>query len=120
MVADEKTNPNLRALIRELRASHDGKKVRAWSAVARRLERPRHKLRPVNISHVERVGRIGELIIVPTKLLGEGEIHKPVKVAALGWSEEAGKKIAAAGGSLVSLSQAFHDNPEAKGVHIIG
>ncbi len=120
MVAEEKTNPHLRALIRELRSPHDGKRAPAWRAVAIRLERPRHQLRPVNLGHLERVASAGELVVVPTKLLAKGDLKKALHIAALGWSDEAGRKVIAAGGQLSSLQEAFQSNPQGKGVHIIG
>ena len=120
MVAEDKTNPHLRELIRELKASKGGKRGPAWSAVARKLERPRHQTHAVNIGHLERVARIGEMVVVPTKLLGTGDLTKPLNVAALGWSAEAGKKVLASGGTLKSLRDAYKENPEGKGVHIIG
>ena len=107
-------------MIRELSTAREGKKAASWTAVARRLERPRHKLRPVNVGHLDRVASKGELIIVPTKLLGTGDLHKALTIAALGWSDEASRKVIAAGGELKSLREAFHANPEGKGVHIVG
>ncbi len=120
MVAEEKTNPHLRELIRTLRASREGKGAASWKAVATRLARPRHRLRPVNVGHLDRVAAAGELVVVPTKLLGKGDLKKPLNIAALGWSDEAGRKVLAAGGRLSNLQDAFQSNPEGKGVHIVG
>jgi large subunit ribosomal protein L18e len=120
MVADNKTNPRLKELIRDLRAKGDGKKGPVWRVVAGKLSSPRHKVHTVNVAHLERVANANDVIIVPTKLLAGGELTKPLTVAALAWSEEAGRKVMAAGGELKTLSQMVHDNPEGKGVRLIG
>jgi large subunit ribosomal protein L18e len=120
MVAEDKNNPRLRELIRELRAKGDGKKGPVWRAVARKLDTPRHKARPINVGHLERVAKAREVIVIPSKLLAEGDLTKPLTVVALGWSEEAGRKVLAAGGELKSLSDMLHENPKGTGVRLIG
>lgn len=120
MVAEGKTDPHLRDLIRELRAKGDGKKGPVWRVVAEHLLRPRHQTRAVNVGHLERIAKPRDVVIVPTKLLAAGKITKPLTVAALGWSAAAGKKITDAGGELKTLSALAKQNPEGKGVHLIG
>ena len=103
-----------------MRAKGDGKNGPVWRAVARKLDTPRHKARPINVGHLERIAKAREIIVIPSKLLAEGDLTKPLTVVALGWSAEAGRKVIAAGGQLKSLDDAFHENPKGTGVRLIG
>ena len=119
MPAESKSNPELRRLIHDL--ERRGKKGSPlWGVVARSLARPRHQVRPVNVSHLERIVQPDETVVVPTKLLASGRIQKKIHVAALAYSDGARRKILAAGGSLMSLPDLVEKNPDGKGVRIVG
>ncbi len=120
MVAERKANPRLQELIRELKSKGDGKKGPVWGVVANRLLRARHQVHAVNVGHLERVAAAKEIVVVPSKLLASGKITKPLVVGALAWSDAAAEKIIAAGGELKSLSALAKENPEGKGVRLIG
>jgi len=98
-----KSNPNLVKLIDEMLA----KDKRMWKDVARRMARPTRLHAGVDLSKLERYISEGEIAVVPGKVLGGGELTRPVKVAALAFSESARRKIEAAGGECISLREAM-------------
>jgi len=98
-----KSNPNLVKLIDEMLA----KNKRIWKDVAERLAKPSKLHAEVNLSRLERYVSSEEIAIVPGKVLGGGELTKPVKVAALAFSDSARRKIEAAGGVCMSLREAM-------------
>jgi len=98
-----KSNPNLVKLISEMLST----RKRIWKDVAERLAKPRRLYANVNLSKLERYVSPDEIAVVPGKVLGGGEITKPIKVAALSFSESARKKITSAGGECISLIQAI-------------
>ncbi len=98
-----KTDPNLIRLIDVLLSSEKG----LWKDIAKRLAKPRKLYAQVNVSKIEKYLLDGEIAVVPGKVLGGGEVSKPIKVAALYFSESAKKKIESAGGQCLSLEEAM-------------
>ncbi|MHA1615835.1 MAG: 50S ribosomal protein L18e [Candidatus Njordarchaeales archaeon] len=113
------TNVLLHALIRTLRKVARENNAKIWRAVADILERPRRKRVIVNLSKINRLTKSGEVIIVPGKVLGGGELDHPLKVAALGFSESARKKIINAGGQTLTIEDLIKENPKGSNVRII-
>ncbi len=108
-----KTNPEL------VKTIINAKKKEKWMEVAIVLSSPRINKRHINISKLDDEGKDGEIIVVPGKVLSQGEINKKIKVVALGFSEKAREKILKAGGETFSIIEEIKKNPEAKGVKIL-
>lgn len=120
MTGHNKTNPVVNALIKDLRKKSWENKAPIWKDIARRFEKPLRNWSEVNVSHIARVVKSNEIIIVPGKLLGTGNIDIPVTVAAFSASEAAKVKITKAGGKIISIRDLMNSNPKGKGVRIIG
>jgi large subunit ribosomal protein L18e len=115
-----KQNPELTHAVHELRRAARENSAPIWSAAADRLERARHQVTPVNVGHLDRLVAAKETILVPGKLLAEGELHQPLTVAAFGWSEGAQTKVHAAGGQLVTIHDLLKSRPDGAGVRLFG
>jgi large subunit ribosomal protein L18e len=115
-----KQNPELTHAVHELRRAARENAAPIWSAAADRLERARHQTTPVNVGHLDRLASAKETIIVPGKLLADGEIHQPLTVAAFSWSEGARTKVHAAGGQLVTIHDLLKSRPDGAGVRLLG
>ena len=87
------TNEYLLQLIQLLKKTAFEQKVSIWKAIARELERPARIRRVVNVDHINRVCNDKDMIIVPGKVLGVGDLEKNVTVAAFSFSESAFEKI---------------------------
>jgi len=120
MVNKDKTNPNLVLLIRELKMLSNEHEAPIWRDIAKRLEKPRRNWAEVNLSRISRYANENEVIVVPGKLLGAGDIDKPVTVAYYRASEQAVKKLAAAGGRAMTFKQLAAENPKGTGARIMG
>lgn len=96
------TDPNVTALVSTLR----GKKEKFYLVLARHLEKPKRSKKPVNVTKIGKFAYENEAVAVPGKVLGSGEIKKPVKVYALSFSKEAKNKITNAGGQCLALKDA--------------
>ena len=113
-------NEVLNGLIEDLykKAMENGTPL--WKAVALGLNRPARKKYQVNLFLIEEFSDIGETIVVPGVVLGNGEIKKKVNVAALKFSAEAKSKIEKAGGKCMEIRELFEINPKGAGVKILG
>lgn len=91
-----------------------------WRTIAKELNRSSRIRRSVNLSRINRVCKDGEIALVPGKVLGSGDLNKKIKIAAFNFSTLAKDKIKSAGGSAITILDLLKDNPEAKGVRIVG
>ena len=113
------TNILIRMTIRKLRSAAHRNKAPIWRYVAELVERPRRLRIVVNVSKINRYTKPGDVVVVPGKVLGAGSIDHPVTVAALGFSEEAARKIVSAGGRIMHILQLIEENPRGSKVKII-
>jgi large subunit ribosomal protein L18e len=95
------------------------KKSDKWILVAEALSFPRRKRVEMNLTEINKKSKEGETILIPGKVLSQGEIEKKIKIAALNFSEKAKEKIIKAGGSPLSILELIEKNPKAEGVKIL-
>lgn len=104
------TDENLRKIIVKLRKTKDGPLIE----VAKHLKKSRRARSPVNLSRIEKLSKKYAAFVVPGKVLGIGEIRKPVSVYAWSYSKEARQKIQKAGGHARTLDDLVKDKPKAR------
>ncbi len=120
MKNNNKTNPQLLNLISGLKKQSREKEVALWRDIAQRLERPTRIYPEVNLSRINRYTKDKDLILVPGKVLGAGELDHQLTVAALSFSGSAKSKIIAAGGACLSINELMDKNPQGQRVRIVG
>jgi len=116
----KKTNENLVRLLQDLRTLSYKKKVNIWKDVAKRLSKPSSNWAEVNVSKLARHCKKREIVLVPGKLLGAGNIDIPVTVAAFHHSESARSKIEKAGGKVIDIEDLMKAKPDGGKVRIMG
>jgi large subunit ribosomal protein L18e len=114
-----KTDPNLLALIDDLKAKERETGAAIWRDIAKRLEKPKRNWAEMNLSKLDRNAEAGDVILVPGKVLAAGSISKNVTVAAYSFSEKASEAIATAGGKTMSIADLMAENPKGSGVRIM-
>ena len=112
-------NVELAKLICELKKLSIERKVKIWKRIATDLEKPTRNRRIVNIYHINQNTKEGDVIIVPGKVLGTGDLDKKITVAAYNFSDDAYRKVKETGSAL-SIRDLIKKNPEGKKVRIIG
>jgi len=95
-------------------------RVPIWKAVIKDLSRSRSNRREVNIGQLAHVTKDKEVVIVPGKILGSGEISHKLTIWCFTISEAATRKILDAGGKILPLDSLIKKHPDGKGVRIIG
>lgn len=109
----KKANPELVKTIIE------AKKKKNWIEVAGVLSSPRINKVEINLDKINKEAKDGESIVIPGKVLSQGELNKKIKVAAFSFSEKAKEKILKAKGETISIMDEIKKNPDAKNVRII-
>ena len=108
-----KTNPELAEVI--LLA----KKNPVWISVAESLSSPRRIRVEKNLEEINKEAEDGEVIIVPGKVLSQGNIDKKVKIAAFKFSQSALDKLNKSKIEAIGILEEIKKNPGAKNVRIL-
>ena len=114
------TNIVLIKLVAELKKRSNEQEADIWRRVADDLERPTRQRRVVNLSSISRYTKENEIIVVPGKVLGSGDLEHKVTISAFSFSDGAKEKIEKAGSKIVPLLELSKENPSGKGIRIIG
>ncbi len=95
------------------------KKKAKWLKVAGILSGPRRKAVSLNLREINENSKEGETVIVPGKVLSQGEISKKVKIVALGFSEKAKEKLLKSKMAHLSIIEEIKKNPDIKKCRIL-
>ena len=114
-----KTNPNLIELINKLYEQSRSEDAAIWKDVAQRLERSNRRTAEVNLSDIARHAEAGETVLVPGKVLSNGDLENKVDVVAFKFSAKAQEKIENAGGKCLSIEEAMEANPKGSNIRIM-
>ncbi len=114
------TNPLLRDLIGELKKRSNEQEVNLWKRIALDLEKPTRQRRAVNLSRINRHTKENEVVVVPGKVLGSGDLNHKLTISAYQFSEQAKDKIEKNGSQIVHLLELSKEKPNGKRIKIIG
>jgi large subunit ribosomal protein L18e len=114
------TNPLLQDLIGELKKRSIEQSAKLWKRVAIDLEKPSRNRRIVNLSRISRYTQENDVIIVPGKVLGSGDLSHKLTISAYQFSDQAKDKIEKAGSKIITLLELSKQKPNGKKIKIIG
>ena len=96
-----------------------GKKNDSWKEVVSILVGSRKNWANLNLEEIDREAKDKEMIIVPGKVLSQGEISKKIKIVALGFSEKAKEKLLNIKCEVSTILEEIKKNPDAKGIKVL-
>jgi large subunit ribosomal protein L18e len=103
-----------------LRKAAKKNKAPIWKDLESRVSGPRSNKSEVNLGKLAQITKASEVVMVPGKVLGTGNLGHKLTVCAFSISESAATKITGAGGKIVTLEDLIKKHPDGKGVRIIG
>ncbi len=109
----KKTNQELVEII--LSAARNEK----WMDVARIISGTRRNRLSVNLDKIDEEAEDGETIVVPGKILSQGDISKKIKIIALAFSKNAKEKLSKGKKEFTTIEEEIKKNPDAKGIRIM-
>ena len=113
------TNINLRLLIKELNKYAKNYNAPIWSYVAEILSRPARKRVVVNLSKLNRYVNDGDVVVVPGKVLGGGNLTKKITLATVSISLTALEKVRGSGSRVIHIKDLVKEYPKGSGVKVI-
>jgi large subunit ribosomal protein L18e len=103
-----------------LRSAFKKNKASIWRALEEELSGPRVNRREINVRRLAEVTKAGEVVVVPGKILGTGNLGHKLTVCPFSISETAAKKVIESGGKIMTFEDLIKKHPDGKGVRIIG
>ena len=113
------TSLTLKLLLIDLSKLYKKEKVNLWKRLEYELSKSSRNRREINLYKIDQYARDGETVVVPGKVLSEGELNHKVNVAAWKFSGKAKEKINKKG-KAISIKELIKENPKGKRVRIIG
>ena len=95
------------------------KKNNKWLEIASILSRPRKQRINLNLEAIENQSQEGDIIIIPGKVLAQGELSKKIKIIAFDFSDKAREKLLSSKCEVSSILNEIQLNKEMKGVKIL-
>lgn len=95
------------------------KKKSKWQEVAGVLASPRRNKFVLNLDEINEKAKEGEKVIIPGKVLGQGELKKKIKVVALAFSKSAEEKLNKGKTEFSTIKEEIKSNPDAKNLKVI-
>ena len=119
MLTKGRTDPNKISLIRKLKSAATKNQANIWKTLASELSKSNRKRVAVNLSQINRNSSKGEVILIPGKVLGAGDLSHAIEIAAETFSESAQLKIEGIGGTCLSIEELLSKNPSGTGIRLM-
>lgn len=103
-------------LVRTLLAA---KKNKSWHEVAYKLSGSRRLYPSVNLEDIEENAKEGDVVVVPGKVLGVGDLHKRIRICALSFSASAIEKLKKTKSEQRTILEEIKHNPKAEGIKVL-
>ncbi len=95
------------------------KKNKNWIRVAHLISTPKRKQVSINLDQISENCEEGDVVVIPGKVLGVGELDKKVRLIALSFSKTAEEKLKKAKIEMSVIYEEVKRNPEGKDVKIV-
>jgi len=106
-------------MIKDLKQASKKNEAPIWSRLADLALKPSSR-RVVNLTRINKTTKDNDVLFVPGKVLGTGNISHKIILSSFSMSTTAAKKIIQTGGTIMTYSDMIKKYPTGKGVMIFG
>ena len=107
-------------MAKELKQASAKNDAPIWSKLEKLALKPTSARRVVNLTKINSLTKESDVVVVPGKILGTGNISHKITICSFSISNAAAKKIIDSGSQILSFSNMIEKFPTGKGVNIIG
>ena len=107
-------------MVKELKGVSKKNNAPIWSKLAELALKPSSARRTINLSQIDRFAKDSDVIVVPGKVLGTGNISHKITLCSFSISNSGAQKVLQSGGMILSFAELIKNHPTGKGVKIIG
>ena len=113
------TNQVVVHMAKELKVASKKNKAPIWSRLAELALKPSRARRVLNLGQLDKFVKDNDVIVVPGKVLGTGNMSHKITLCSFSISSGGAKKVIQSGGKIIEVAQLIKNNPSGKGVRII-
>ena len=107
-------------MIKDLKQASRKNEAPIWSKLADLAIKPSSARRIVNLARINRITKANDILFVPGKVLGTGNISHKITLCSFSISITAANKVIKSGGNVMTYSDMIKKFPTGKGVIIFG
>ena len=107
-------------MAKELKRASKKNEAPIWARLADLALKPSSSRRVVNLTKIDKITKEGDVLFVPGKVLGTGNMSHKITLCSFSISTVAAKKITQSGGNILKFPDIIEKFPTGKGVTIIG
>jgi len=91
----------------------------AWTKLAKSLSIATRKHLSINLEEIDEQVKEGDTVLVPGKVLSQGELTKKIRLCSFGISKGAKEKLKKTKSQYVTILEEIKSNPKAEGLKVI-
>ena len=114
------TNQIVLHLAKDLKIASKENNASIWAKLAELALKPSSSRRVVNLTRINKTTKENDILFVPGKVLGTGNISHKITLSSFSMSVTAANKIIQTGGKIMTYSDMIKKYPTGKGVIIFG
>ena len=107
-------------MIKDFKQASKKNEAPIWSRLADLAVKPSASRRVVNLTRINKTTNENNILFVPGKVLGTGNMSHKITLSSFSMSVTAAKKIIKTGGNIMTYSDMIKKYPTGKGVMIFG
>ena len=107
-------------MVKDLKQASRKNEAPIWSRLAVLALKPSTSKRIVNLTRINKTTKENDVLFVPGKVLGTGNMHHKITLSSFSMSITAAKKVIQTGGKIMTYSDMIKKYPTGKGVIIFG
>ena len=107
-------------MVKDLKQASKKNEAPIWSRLAKLAIKPSSAKRVVNLSRINKTTKDNDILFVPGKVLGTGNMSHKITLSSFSMSTTAANKIIQSGGNIMVYSDMIKKYPTGKGVMIFG
>ena len=107
-------------MVKDLKQASKKNEAPIWSKLADLALKPSTSKRTVNLTRINKITKENDVLFVPGKILGTGNLSHKIILSSFSISTTARNKIIKSGGNVMAYSDMIKKFPTGKGVIIFG
>ena len=107
-------------MIKDLKQASKKNEAPIWSRLADLATKSSSSKRVVNLARINKTTKENDVLFVPGKVLGTGNMSHKITLSSFSMSTTAANKIIQKGGEIITYSDMIKKYPTGKGVIIFG
>ncbi|MFP4403108.1 MAG: 50S ribosomal protein L18e [Candidatus Woesearchaeota archaeon] len=114
-----KTNTYLKELIINLDKISKDNNIKLWAKIAKDLKKSTRNSKIINLNKINHLTKENDVVVVPGKILGNGELEHKLTIIGLKISSQAKDKLKQSKSEFYLLDEIIQKNPKIKNVRIL-